>query len=227
MPIDNAGSNPSWHQRVAKVAVAVLLIVAMVLPGYTASYNTIKEADGFSPVLAPLGAFAFTLLWSITLLCTIRAVIKLYDLRLEHPGWRATFTGINTALESAISQHTSVKLSFDSEALLKPYFLLPITKAGLLRLSIASYFMTIYGYALIYKFIAMAAPDMFTPKPLDLSTAIYFSIVTIATVGYGDVLPLHQATKILVSTEILAGVAYSVFFFSILANLIREHDRQA
>ncbi|MBR1164625.1 ion channel [Bradyrhizobium elkanii] len=84
--------------------------------------------------------------------------------------------------------------------------------------------MTVYGYALIYKLVSMTAPETFTPKPLDLATALYFSIVTIATVGYGDVLPVHPATKLLVSTGILADVAYSVFFFSILANLIRERD---
>ncbi|MBR1164624.1 hypothetical protein [Bradyrhizobium elkanii] len=134
MSADKDERDRFWLRRIKDVAVAVMLTITLVLPGYMASYDTIKAADEFSPALIPLGAFAFALLWAITLLCTIRAVVKLYALRLEHPGWRATFEGLNTALESTISQYTTVKMNVDTEAMFKPYFLLPITKAGLLRL---------------------------------------------------------------------------------------------
>jgi Ion channel len=43
-------------------------------------------------------------------------------------------------------------------------------------------------------------------------------------VGYGDIAPKTPIARILVSFEVLAGVGYSVFFFSIIAGFIRERD---
>jgi hypothetical protein len=51
---------------------------------------------------------------------------------------------------------------------------------------------------------------------------MYFSIVTIATVGYGEILANGRLARTLVSFEILVGVAYQVFFFSVIAGLIRR-----
>lgn len=222
----NEKAEKSLTQHLAAVILGSFLIIALGLPGYLASYETIEEAEKFSRVLVGLGIIMFSIVWLMTLLFTVRAVVKLYSLRLEHPGWDKAFRAINSAFEAMQSGgYASLFLvEVDVEPLLRPYFLLPISKSGLLRLSVASYFLTIYGYALLYKLIAMNYPDAFSSKPLDLVTAIYFSVVTIATVGYGDVTPLKSATKLLVSTEILAGVAYTVFFFSVLANLIRDRD---
>jgi Trk-type K+ transport system membrane component len=222
--VPNEKSDKSLTERLVTVMLGAFLLIALGLPGYLASYDTIEEAEKFSRVLVGLGMIMFSIVWIITLLFTVRAVVKLYSLRLEHPGWDKAFQAINATLEALQSggYASSSTVEVDIEPILRPYFLLPITKAGLLRLSIASYFLTVYGYALLYKFIAMNYPDMFSPKPFDLVTAIYFSVVTIATVGYGDVLPLKTATKFLVSTEILVGVAYAVFFFSIIASFMRE-----
>ena len=37
---------------------------------------------------------------------------------------------------------------------------------------------------------------------------IYFSFVTITTLGYGDIIPLHTLTKILTILEVLMGVSF-------------------
>jgi voltage-gated potassium channel len=54
-----------------------------------------------------------------------------------------------------------------------------------------------------------------------LCTAVYFSIVTIATVGYGDIQPASVWARLRASAEILIGVAYTVFFFSVIAGFLR------
>jgi hypothetical protein len=41
------------------------------------------------------------------------------------------------------------------------------------------------------------------------------SLITVATVGYGDIVPKSNAAKLLVMSEILIGIAHSVLFFSI------------
>jgi hypothetical protein len=43
-----------------------------------------------------------------------------------------------------------------------------------------------------------------------------------ATVGYGEIFAQTDWARALVSAEILLGVAYQVFFFSIVASFIRE-----
>ena len=56
---------------------------------------------------------------------------------------------------------------------------------------------------------------------LSFFNAIYFSVTTIATVGYGDVTPHSVAAKTAVMIEILMGLLYVVFLFSLLADSIR------
>jgi hypothetical protein len=49
--------------------------------------------------------------------------------------------------------------------------------------------------------------------------ALYFSIVTITTTGFGDISPRSPLAKALVCTEILFGLAYAVLIFSVFAGL--------
>jgi Ion channel. len=59
---------------------------------------------------------------------------------------------------------------------------------------------------------------------LDLIGGIYFSVITIATVGFGDIVPVSSAARLMVVGEVLLGVAYAVFFFSIIAAFLREKN---
>ena len=52
-------------------------------------------------------------------------------------------------------------------------------------------------------------------EDLSLADAFYFSIVTIATVGYGDIHPATQAGKILAVVLIITGVGT---FLGVVAN---------
>jgi voltage-gated potassium channel len=85
--------------------------------------------------------------------------------------------------------------------------------------------MTIYMFSVIYLLISKTDTHAFTPTIESLGTAAYFSIVTIATVGYGDIQPASGWARLLACAEILIGVAYTVFFFSVIAGFLRERDR--
>lgn len=50
---------------------------------------------------------------------------------------------------------------------------------------------------------------------LSLKNSIYFSIITFATVGYGDILPTSDITKVFVSTEILSSILVLIFLASV------------
>lgn len=87
--------------------------------------------------------------------------------------------------------------------------------------AITSYLLTIYAFALLYETIASTNPNRFNAL-IDLHSSLYFSVVTIATVGYGDILANGRLARVIVSAEILVGVGYQVFFFSVIAGLIRQ-----
>jgi hypothetical protein len=85
-----------------------------------------------------------------------------------------------------------------------------------------AYVSTIYAFALTYRILSKSDTGCFKETIGDIVTALYFSVITIATVGYGDIVPKTKLAKALVSAEVLIGVAYSIFFFSIIAGFIKE-----
>lgn len=50
-------------------------------------------------------------------------------------------------------------------------------------------------------------------KPFE---ALYFSIITISTTGFGDIIPINRCGRILVFSEIAIGILLLVIFFGIL-----------
>ncbi len=59
-----------------------------------------------------------------------------------------------------------------------------------------------------------------TDQPAVLRQALtYFSFVTLTTVGYGDITPVHPATKLLVMYEALAGQLYPAIILARLVSL--------
>jgi hypothetical protein len=59
---------------------------------------------------------------------------------------------------------------------------------------------------------------------LDFSEALHFSIVTLATVGYGDILPVDDGVRILAAIEMLVGQLLLLFGFSEIMRS-RSHGR--
>jgi CBS domain containing-hemolysin-like protein len=91
-----------------------------------------------------------------------------------------------------------------------------------LRNAAASYFLTIYVFALVYRFTCIYCPAAFDATMDGMTSSIYFSVVTIATVGYGDIVPKYWFSRLFVTAEILLGVAFTIIFFSIVATFLKE-----
>jgi voltage-gated potassium channel len=84
-------------------------------------------------------------------------------------------------------------------------------------------------WAMLYLFIAEAVPGAFngmTQAPwLDnFATAVYFSFVTITTLGYGDVSPVLPLARFLVYMEAIVGVFYMAILVASLIG-VRLSDR--
>jgi voltage-gated potassium channel len=71
-------------------------------------------------------------------------------------------------------------------------------------------------FALIYLGIDSSGPNEFS-EPLNHTSAIYFTMTTLATVGYGDIVPKTQMARLTVTAQmaidlILVAVIVRVFF---------------
>ena len=87
----------------------------------------------------------------------------------------------------------------------------------------ATYAVTCVSFGLIYLVISDFDPEAFSlparsRTPMSLGTAIYFSVVTITTTGYGDIAPASALARAAACWEIVTGVLYQVFVFSLAAS---------
>jgi voltage-gated potassium channel len=84
-------------------------------------------------------------------------------------------------------------------------------------------------WAMLYLFIAEAVPDAFNGLPQapwleNFAAAIYFSFVTITTLGYGDISPVLPLARFLVFMEAIVGVFYMAMMVASLIG-VRMSDR--
>ena len=66
---------------------------------------------------------------------------------------------------------------------------------------------------------------MSVSRAISFSEAIHFSIVTMSTVGYGDIVPATNLARLLASMEVICGVTLLLFGVSELLEYTREHRR--
>jgi voltage-gated potassium channel len=64
-----------------------------------------------------------------------------------------------------------------------------------------------------------------TLRGLSFSESIYFSINTISTVGYGDIIPYSNLARLLSTLEVFCGIMLLLFGVSELLEYAREHRR--
>jgi len=90
-------------------------------------------------------------------------------------------------------------------------------KFELTILLLAVGFVTFIGGAVIYVFEAHTNPKVDT-----IFDAIYWSLITISTVGYGDITPVTEEGKVLTMVLIVVGIGFISFSTSIIASAFTE-----
>lgn len=85
---------------------------------------------------------------------------------------------------------------------------------------------TIYGIIIAIIIIIYGIVGSHFLMDLDLFDSIYYTIITLATVGYGDIIPITTTQKIFSVTLALAGVGILAYILSIIISSITEnlHD---
>lgn len=82
-------------------------------------------------------------------------------------------------------------------------------------------------YASSYASLSAVAPGSFT-QPVDKVAALYFTIVTLGTVGYGDIAPVSTGARLAVSSQVMLDLVLIAFVVRLLTSAAkRSLSRQA
>ena len=88
--------------------------------------------------------------------------------------------------------------------------------------AVAAYLLLGLVWALAYELVALVAAGAFSGTGLGGAGRpdfIYFSFVTLTTVGYGDVTPVHPVARSLAVAEALTGQLYPAILLARLVSL--------
>jgi len=131
-----------------------------------------------------------------------------------------------SAVVLAASRDVAVFL-IDAGLLLEEFF----ERMGRLVLPVYA-FLTFYslivvGFAAIYKLVDvyLAGPHfriLGDDRAIGYSEALYFSIVTLSTVGYGDVAPVSDAVRVVASVQVVFGVTLLLIGLSEIMSYNRD-----
>ena len=96
--------------------------------------------------------------------------------------------------------------------------------------ALATYIMAGLAFAVVYGVIAGRRPDAFaaaTAEPASFPDLVYFSFVTLLTIGFGDVTPAAPFARAVVLVEGLFGVAFTtVVMAALVAGYLRHRERE-
>ena len=100
-----------------------------------------------------------------------------------------------------------------------------------IRGAVAAYLLIAIAFAVGYHLTSFLMPGAFTfpdkVPNLDDPQFIYFSVTTITTLGYGDIIPVHPFARTLVMMEALIGQLYPAILLARLVSLYVLHSQRS
>lgn len=96
--------------------------------------------------------------------------------------------------------------------------------AGVISGAVCSYILLGVMWGSAYFLLDTIWPDSFLGEP-NRSTLIYYSIVTLTTLGYGDVLPQSSLAKSFANLEAVGGVMFSTIVLARLVSLYGQEKK--
>jgi hypothetical protein len=198
------------------VLLGILVLVAFVLPSlglegsdqrlYGDLAATLMVVSGLVVVSGERRVFVVTALIVVTMLL-VRWAAWLYP-----PGALGAWPAVAGA---------TLVLTFSCVILLQVMRPGPVTLSRVLG-AIAVYLLLGIGWASGYEVAEHFFPGSFastTSQPVELGDWVYFSFITLTTVGYGDMVPVHRVARALATGEALTGQLYIAVLLARLVSL--------
>jgi hypothetical protein len=180
-------------------------IVALEAMGFAATLVLIASTVAMSGSLTALALMLFAFCLNGATVLKRAFDPSTADIALIASGWIivATTLGVVVARDVFAPGRVSVHRIVGAVAL---YLLIGVTFSGL------------------YAIVGMLNPNAFSglvlaDDPALASRVIYFSFVTLTSVGYGDILPVHPITRSLCNVEAIIGQLYPATLLARLVSL--------
>jgi voltage-gated potassium channel Kch len=99
--------------------------------------------------------------------------------------------------------------------------------------AVTAYMLIAVTFSIAYLLISSLIPGAFkfpdeAPKPGDpRSVYIYFSVITLTTLGYGDIIPVHPFARTLAMSEAFVGQLYPAILLARLVSLYVVHSQRS
>ncbi|MBP5078654.1 two pore domain potassium channel family protein [Pseudomonas chlororaphis] len=102
----------------------------------------------------------------------------------------------------------------------------PVTEELLYGLG-AVYLQTALTFAFIFDFLEQISPGSFSGSPptFGIDIFVYFSIITLTTVGYGDISPSTPIARIFVCAEVLFGILFTALIVAKTMSLLNVEKK--
>ncbi|MEH6458224.1 MAG: potassium channel family protein [Cocleimonas sp.] len=96
-----------------------------------------------------------------------------------------------------------------------------------IKLSLKSYLELIINFSILYMLLPKSCEVWGSRAPENIAEALYFSGVTITTLGYGDISPRHWWPQLLSVYEVFCGFILLIVCFAIYAGRLHNSPNKA
>lgn len=208
-----------WQNRVREPALSVLLlgqVAVLFVAGPLLSARVLDFAvmDILQILLLLISYFALPARSKARLLILICLVPILWML----------YAGPNPHL--GLLLHTGARLGI-TVAVAQVVFQAPRVSRHQLLGAVVVYLNLALLFVGAYDSVNQVFPGAFTTStkaPLNAGELVYFSLTTLTSTGYGDILPVHPAARSLANLEAVVG---QLFLAILLARLVSQHSNSA
>jgi hypothetical protein len=223
---EGTGGKAGWF---AAHRYAILLSALTLLLVTAPALETITEG-GWRPAVVAAKAVKWALLFFACILAVGRshtlvalAMAALTGLALEG----LDTLGLGQTIPSAgRAIFACAMITWAVVHLLRRTFSAQVVRTSNLHAAAAIYLLLGFAFANAYQILHVLQPGAFHfPEGTGAGENVffYFSFITLATVGYGDVVPVSGTARMLAVTEALAGQVYLVVSLSRLVGLYVAH----
>lgn len=203
----------------------IAVVIGFLLPVMGFAVGAFLRRDGIRKVILSEHPrletrFGRAFLW-LTPIFAIGVTNFLLPLQAWDTSWVAAWLLIAMGLIAVIvllASHSVAIFLLDTGLLFEDFFdhVTQLVKPAFAFLTFYSMIVVVFGG--VYRLIGrLDSVPTFTvggqARDLSFVESLYFSIVTLSTVGYGDIVPLSYAVRIVVALQIVAGIVLLLFGF--------------